>query len=106
MDNTIYLKDGTMECIFDPDDEPKVLYNLIYNALGKDVADRCKYYFDGAYTTGDEEADMIIDDLSNALRDIQDHVSGLKNVLEAKRLSRKDINYHIRHIQNILDNNL
>lgn len=105
MAKTIYLKDGSMECIFDEGSTEKVCEDIIRRKLGDDLADLCHELFQTVYTN-DTESDMIIDDLTNALRDIQEYVTGLNNALEGKRLSRKDVEYHTRHIQKILDENL
>lgn len=105
MADTIYLKDGSVECIFNTDDECIVLEKLIRNRLGDDAAERFKRYTEPYSRCEDEEA-LIIDELSDAIRDIGEEVQQFKSYLnKAQRISRKEVEYRINRIERIVDNN-
>ena len=105
MADTIYLSDGTIEYNFDEDERP-VLDKIIRSRLGDEMADRCKYYFERQIKAGDEETEMIIDELYTALRDIGEGLTEVLTQLQgSKRLDRKHLSYLLKGIQDIVDYN-
>lgn len=106
MADTIYMADGSVEYIFDTNDEPAVLENIIRRKLGDEMADRFKAYTEPYARSEDEEA-MIIDELTDALRDIADELNNLQDTLKnSQRISRKGIEHIANRMQRIVDNNL
>jgi hypothetical protein len=99
MADTIYMADGSVEYIFDANDEPAVLENIIRRKLGADMADRFKAYTE-PYARSEDE-------LTDALRDLADELTNLQDLLEnSQRISRKGIEHIANRMQRIINNNL
>lgn len=106
MADTIYMKDGSVEYIFDEKDEATVMEKIIRRELGEEMADRFRAYTE-PYTRSEDEEAMIIDELTDALRDISEEVEALqKYIRDSQKISRKQITYHVSKMRRIVDNNL